>query len=94
MCVICEQKAAKIAKLAQFLRENAPTIRSCHYSRMMNAAADDLDAMVRYYSEACRCAETSGGPAADQAVASSSTALPPPLATPTIAGRSSRSCNT
>jgi hypothetical protein len=93
MCVICRQKAAKIAKLAQFLRENAPTIRSCHYSRMMNAAADDLDAMVRYYSDACRCAEPSGGPATDQTTASVS-ALAPPLATATIAGRSSRSCKT
>jgi hypothetical protein len=107
MCAICRHKAEEIAALAQFLRKNAPTVRSNYYSTIMNAAAADLEEMALYYTERCRCRcrsrhreEMRAAPAvavaaADQAAASpSALAPPPPLATPTIAGRSKRSCST
>jgi hypothetical protein len=59
----------------------------------MHAAADDLDKLASDCLEHCRCGECGDAPAEDQAAASPSD-LAPPLATPTIAGRSSRSCST
>jgi hypothetical protein len=91
MCALCQQKTQKIVELARFLRENAPTIRSNQYAKMMNSAAEDLDAMVHRAAEHCQCTAEEVA-ASDQAAASPS-ALAPPFATPTMAGRSNRSCN-
>lgn len=96
MCADCQKNAEKMARLSQFLRENAPTIRSNHYAKIMIRAADDLDEMRRRYAERCRCDDATPadpGPPAVQAAASSAD-LAPPLATPTIAGRNRRSCST
>ena len=93
MCDACQQKIRAIQNLAQFLRDSAAESQSLFYARMMNAAADDLDRVACHHADRGRCGECADDAAEDQAAASLS-ALSPPFATPTIAGRSSRSYST
>jgi hypothetical protein len=88
-----------IRQLATFLRGAAPRDATSYYAKIMNAAADDLDKTAQSYDEEWRDTDQVDEALTDQAAASPSdvlspTALAPPFATPTIAGRSSRSCST
>jgi hypothetical protein len=95
----CRKKIRTIQQLATFLREAAPQDRLNYYAKIMNAAAADLDEVARSYAEQCSGADAKDDAPEDHAAALSSvlpspSAFTPPFATPTIAGRSSRSCST
>ena len=99
MYAACRKKMRTIRQLARFLREAAPTDPANYHARIMHAAATDLDKTAQTYREECGCTDPGDEAPADQAAASPSdvfslSALAPPFATPTIAGRSSRSCST